>query len=226
MKWYCIRPRCLPADQVKDMLVPEKSGSAPEMDGVSELPDGFREATITCLEYINEVRKRGGGGGIYPAACSPDLRRCYGNKETTYQRDIISAQVPIPSAAPIVCHCGDGPFGSFLYGRVLVCSSSTGALDQARTYAAAVAVCASRSVDVGLGRGAESLFLRAHVCYRQRRDFLNRAGWRCWGLSASPAVSLARMRIMLVDRSLSVDSKVIVLTCLPHARRALTTAAP
>lgn len=55
MKWYCIRPRCLPADQVKDMLVPEKSGSAPEMEGVSELPDGFREATITCLEFINEV---------------------------------------------------------------------------------------------------------------------------------------------------------------------------
>lgn len=40
---------------MKDMLVPEKSGSAPEMDGVSELPDGFREATITCLEFINEV---------------------------------------------------------------------------------------------------------------------------------------------------------------------------
>lgn len=55
MKWYCIRPRCLPADQVKDMLVPEKCGSAAEMDGVSELPDGFREATITCLEFINEV---------------------------------------------------------------------------------------------------------------------------------------------------------------------------
>ena len=40
---------------MKDMLVPEKCGSAPEMDGVSELPDGFREATITCLEFINEV---------------------------------------------------------------------------------------------------------------------------------------------------------------------------
>ena len=41
------------------MLVPEKCGSAPEMDGVSELPDGFREATITCLEFINEVREAG-----------------------------------------------------------------------------------------------------------------------------------------------------------------------
>ena len=39
--------------------MPEKCGSAPEMDGVSELPDGFREATITCLEFINEVREAG-----------------------------------------------------------------------------------------------------------------------------------------------------------------------
>lgn len=65
MKWYCIRPRCLPADQVKDMLVPEKCGSAPEMDGVSELPDGFREATITCLEFINEVGETPTAGGRF-----------------------------------------------------------------------------------------------------------------------------------------------------------------
>lgn len=56
MKWYCIRPACLPADQVKDMLVPEKCASASVMEGVPELPDGFREATITCLEYIRDVR--------------------------------------------------------------------------------------------------------------------------------------------------------------------------
>ena len=55
MKWYCIRPRCMPADQVKDMLVPEKCASASEMDGVRDLPDGFREATITCLEAIRDV---------------------------------------------------------------------------------------------------------------------------------------------------------------------------
>ncbi|CAN0035183.1 unnamed protein product, partial [Ectocarpus fasciculatus] len=54
MRWYCVRPACLPFDEVKDMLVPEKCRSAAEMDGVSELPDGFREATITCLEFINE----------------------------------------------------------------------------------------------------------------------------------------------------------------------------
>lgn len=57
MKWYCIRPRCLPADQVKDMLVPEKCASASVMDGVQELPDGFREATITCLEAIRDVSR-------------------------------------------------------------------------------------------------------------------------------------------------------------------------
>lgn len=55
MKWYCIRPRCLPADQVKDMLMPDKCASASEMEGVPELPDGFREATITCLEAIRDV---------------------------------------------------------------------------------------------------------------------------------------------------------------------------
>lgn len=46
---------CLPADQVKDMLVPEKCENAADMDGVSELPDGFREATISCLEAIRDV---------------------------------------------------------------------------------------------------------------------------------------------------------------------------
>lgn len=56
MKWYCIRPRCLPADQVQDMLVPEKCESASVMEGVPELPGGFREATITCLEAIRDVR--------------------------------------------------------------------------------------------------------------------------------------------------------------------------
>lgn len=61
MKWYCIRPRCLPADQVKDMLVPEKHESAAMMDGMSELPDGMREATIKCLEYIRDVSGRATG---------------------------------------------------------------------------------------------------------------------------------------------------------------------
>lgn len=55
MKWYCIRPICLPADQVKDMLVPEKCENAADMDGIAELPAGFREATIACLEAIRDV---------------------------------------------------------------------------------------------------------------------------------------------------------------------------
>lgn len=39
------------------MLVPEKCASASVMDGVQELPDGFREATITCLEAIRDVSR-------------------------------------------------------------------------------------------------------------------------------------------------------------------------
>lgn len=35
--------------------MPEKCASASVMDGVPELPDGFREATIACLEYVRDV---------------------------------------------------------------------------------------------------------------------------------------------------------------------------
>lgn len=79
MKWYCIRPACLPADQVKDMLVPDKCESASAMEGVAELPDGFREATITCLEYIRDVgsaqfrSRRGGGASSAVVGCYSHL---------------------------------------------------------------------------------------------------------------------------------------------------------